>query len=116
MSSGSVNEISLKKQTPELEFVGTLDCLPQKFATLETFLNVVWKEKIHGIAEIDIHVPYHLKECYKELPPIFKNTIVERHHLFVEMQDYAKKFGLMKAGWKCLVTSYFGEKIKLSTD
>ena len=32
------------------------------------------------------------------------------------MQDYAKEFGLMKNGWKCLVASYFGEKIMLSTD
>ena len=74
------------------------------------------KEKIYGIAEIDIRVPDGLKEFFKELPPIFKNTIVERQHLSAEMQDYAKEFGLMKNGWKCLVASYFGEKIMLSTD
>ena len=101
---------------PEIkEFVRKLDCLPQKFSTLETFLNAVLKEKVYGIAEIDIHVPDHLKEHFKEFPPIFKNTTVERHHLSAEMQDYAKKFGLMKNGWKCLVASYFGEKIMLST-
>ena len=93
-----------------------LDSLPPKFSTLETFLNAVLKEQVHGIAEIDIHVSDHLKECFKELPPIFKNTIVEKHHLSVEMQDYAQEFGLMKNGWKCLVASYFGEKIMLSTD
>ena len=32
------------------------------------------------------------------------------------MQDYAKEFGLMKDGWKCLVATYFGEKITLATD
>ena len=107
----------LKETDPEIkEFVRKLDCLPTKFSTLETFLNAVLKEKVYGIAEIDIHVPDHLKEHFKELPPIFKNTTVERQHLSAEMQDYAKEFGLMKNGWKCLVASYFGEKIMLSTD
>ena len=32
------------------------------------------------------------------------------------MQEYAKEIGLMKNGWKCLVASYFGEKIMLTTD
>ena len=107
----------LKETNPEIkEFVRKLDCLPQKFSTLETFLNAVWKEKVYGLAEIDIHVPDHLKEHFKELPPIFKNTTVERQHLSAEMQEYAKEFGLMKNGWKCLVASYFGEKIMLTTD
>ena len=106
-----------KVTDPEIkEFVRKLDCLPTKVSTLETFLNAVLKEKVYGLAEIDIHVPDHLKECFKELPPIFKNTIVERQHLSAEMQDYAKEFGLMKNGWKCLVVSYFGEKITLFTD
>ena len=84
----------LKETDPEIkEFVRKFDCLPQKFSTLETFLNVVLKEKVYGIAEIDIHVPDHLKEHFKELPPIFKNTTVERQHLSAEMQDYAKEFG-----------------------
>ena len=107
----------LKETDPEIkEFVRKLDCLPQKLSTLETFLNAVWKENAYGIAEIDIHVPNHLKEHFKELPPIFKNTTVERQHLSAEMQDYANEFRLMKNGWKCLVASYFGEKIMLSTD
>ena len=67
-------------------------------------------KKIYGIAEIDIHFPDHLKECFKELPPIFKNTIVERQHLSAEMQDFAKVFGLMKNGWKCLVASYLEKR------
>ena len=107
----------LKETDPELkEFVRKLDSLTQKFSTLETFLKAVWKEKVYGIAEIFIHVPDHLRECFKELPPIFNNTIVERQHLSAEMQDYAKEFGLMKNGWKCLVASYFGEKILLCSD
>ena len=107
----------LKETDTEMkEFVRKFDCLPQKFSTLETFLNAVLKEKVYGIAEIEIHVPDQLKEHFKELPPIFKNTTVERQHLSAEMQDYAKEFGLMKNGWKCLVASYFGEKIMLSTD
>ena len=107
----------LKETDPKMkEFVRKLDCLPQKFSTLETFLNAVWNEKVYELAEIDIHVPNHLKEHFKELPPIFKNTTVERKHLSAEMQDYAKEFGLIKNGSKCLVASYFGEKIMLSTD
>ena len=107
----------LKETDPEIkEFVRKLDCLPQKFSTLETFLNAVWNEKVYGLAEIDSHVPDHLKEHFKELPPIFKNTTVERQHLSAEMQDYAKEFGLMKNGWQCLVASYFGEKKMLATD
>ena len=98
------------------EFVRKPFCLPQKFSTRETFLNAVLKEKVYGIAETDIHVPDHLKEHFKELPPIFKDTTAERQHLSVEMQNYAKEFGLMKNGWKCLVASHFGEKIMLSTD
>ena len=80
------------------ELVRKLDCLLQKFSTLETFLNAVLKEKVYGIAESDIHVPDHLKEHIKELPLIFKITTVERQHLSAEMQDYAKEFGLMKNG------------------
>ena len=52
----------LKETDPEIkEFVRKLDCLPQTFSTLETFLNAVLKEKVYGIAEIDIHAPDHLK-------------------------------------------------------
>ena len=107
----------LKVTDPEMkEFVRTLDCLPQKFSTMETFLNADWKEKVYGLAEIDIHVPDHLKEHFKEHTPIFKITTVERPNLSVEMQDYAEKLGLMENGWKCLVASNFGEKIMLSTE
>ena len=98
----------LKETDPGIkEFVRKHDCLPQKFTSLKTFLNAAWNEKVYGIAEIDIHVPDHLKKCFKDLPLIFENTTVERHHLSFEMQDYVKEFGLMKNGCKCLVASYF---------
>ena len=42
-----------------------IECLIQKFSTLETFLNAVLEEKIYGIAEIDIHVPDHIKDFFK---------------------------------------------------
>ena len=102
---------------PELKiFVKNFDNPPQKFTSLSSFLNAIVQQKVYGIAEVDICVPDNLKDFFKELPPIFKNTVVERQHLSAEMQEYAKEFGLMKNGWKCLVASYFGEKIMLSTD
>ena len=32
------------------------------------------------------------------------------------MQEHAKEFDLMKVGWKCLIASYFGEKISITID
>ena len=63
---------------PELKiFVKHFDSLPQKFTSLTSFLNAIVQQKAHGIAKVNIRVPDNLKEFFEELPPIFKNTVVE---------------------------------------
>ena len=46
-------------------------------------------DKIYGLAIVDIHVPDHLKENFEELPPNFKNTIVNRTILDGHMKQLA---------------------------
>ena len=83
---------------------------------LEQLLKRIHEDTIYGLAQVDIKVPDHLREYFAELPPIFKNTTIERSNLRGHMRDFAENNGLMKNGWRCLVASYFGEKLLMTTD
>lgn len=73
-------------------------------------------DECYGLAQVDIHVPLELRETFAELPPIFKNEIVRRENLAGHMKRYAEEKGIMNNGWRCLLASYFGKKILMTTD
>ena len=80
------------------------------------FLQVLMTDELYGLALPDIHVPDHLKENFEELPPVFKNTIVNRSDLDGYMIEFNMANGMMSTGWRCLLASYFGERVLPTTD
>ena len=82
----------------------------------DQFLQLLMTDELYGLALVDIHVPDHLKEYFEELPPIFKNKIVNRSDLDSHMKEFLVANGIMSTGWRCLLASYFGEKVLLTTD
>ena len=80
------------------------------------FLQVLMTDELYGLALADIHVPDHLKENFEELPPIFKNTIVNRSDLDGYMIEFNVANGMMSTGWRCVLASYFGDEVLLTTD
>ena len=80
------------------------------------FLQVLMTDELYGLVLADIHVPDHLKDNFEELPPIFKNTIVNRSDLDGDMIEFIVANGMMSTGWRCLLASYFGDEVLLTTD
>ncbi len=81
---------------------------------LDQHLKRICDNTFYGVAQVDIKVPEGLLEYFAELPSLVKNTTIEKHQLKGHMKDFAEENGLMRKGWRCLVSSYFGEKILLN--
>ena len=71
---------------------------------------------LFGFVECDISVPEHLTEKFSEMPPIFKNTNLDRTHLSDHMREFAEKEGYLKRPQRYLIGSLYGEKILLLTE
>ena len=54
-------------------------------------------------------MPEELKKKFANVPPIFKNLNVGRHHIGSLMKDYAEKEELLCQQRKMLISSYFLE-------
>ncbi len=78
-------------------------------------LESIQKGLIFGAAEVDIHVPNHLKHKFEEFPPIFKNTTVSLEHIGNHMRGFLEETGQKFSSRRYLVSSMFGEKMLLIT-
>ena len=83
--------------------------------TSEKMIDFVKKDKFFGLVECSIKVPDHLKEKFIEMTPIFKNIEVGREHISEYMKNLAETQGYLPRPRRCLIGSYFGEKILLAT-
>ena len=63
------------------------------------------------MVECSIMVPEDLKEIFIEMTPIFKNIEVGRENISDYMKNIAETQGFLPRPRRCLIGSYFGEKI-----
>jgi len=85
----------------------------RKKATLDEMLRAIKNNELFGIVECDIHVPASLREEFDEMPPIFKNTMVDIDDIGDHMKSFAEAHDLMKKARRMTIGSLFGEKIML---
>ena len=81
----------------------------------QKILKGIQSGKLFGFVLVDIYTPNHLKQLFNEFPPIFKNAMVGREDVGELMKGFAEENGLLKKPRKMLISSYFGEKILLTT-
>ena len=83
--------------------------------TRDQLLDEVVEGRFFGMVECSIEVPEDLKEEFSEMTPIFKNIEVGREHISDYMRNIAETQGFLPRPRRCLIGSYFGEKILLTT-
>ena len=81
----------------------------------DKIVEFIKNDKFFGMIECSIQTPEHLKEKFIEMTPIFKNVEVSRENISDYMKKLAKEQGHLPRARKCLIGSYFGEKILLAT-
>ena len=87
----------------------------EKPVTPSQLMQRVKEGTFFGAVEVDIHTPPHLKEKFKEMTPIFKNTKISLDDIGEHMQTFAKKHDIMTTPRRALIGSYKGKKILLGT-
>ena len=60
---------------------------------------------------VDIHIPNHLKEKYKDLPLIIENTFASRDGIGEYIRNVAEEHDLLKKLQKYLISSHFGKEV-----
>ena len=83
--------------------------------TEEEILQCVQEGTLFGMVECDIETPAELKSTFKEMPPVFKNVEVSRDDVGDMMRQYAEEHKIMQQPRRMLISSYFGQKILLTT-
>ena len=99
-----------------LSFTKTLKSVrPRRRLSFQKILKGVQCGELFDFVLVDIYTPNHLKQLFNEFPPIFKNAMVGREDVGELMKGFAEENGLLKKPRKMLISSYFGEKILLTT-
>ena len=88
---------------------------PRRRLSFQKILKGVQNGELFGFVLADIYSPNHLKQFFNEFPPIFKNAVVGREDVGELMKGFVEKNGLLKKPRRMLISSYFGEKILLTT-
>ena len=71
----------------------------------EQLLQRIIAGRLFGYVQCDIEVPEHLRDCFANFSPIFKNTVVRRDDIGILKKDYAEKDGIMAQPIKMLISS-----------
>ena len=107
-------QLSLEKDV--ILFTQTLKSVrPRRCLSFQKILNGVQSGELFGFVLADIYTPNHLKQFFNEFPPIFKNAMVRREDVGELIKGFAEENGLLKKTRRMLISSYFGEKILLTT-
>ena len=99
-----------------ISFTTTLKSVrPRRRLSYPKILKGVQSGELFGFVLVDIYTPNHLKQFFNEFPLIFKNAMVGREDVGELMKEFAEENELLKKPRKMLISSYFGEKILLTT-
>ena len=99
-----------------ISFTKTLKSVrPRCHLSFQKILRGVQSGELFGFVLADIYTPNHLKQFFNEFPPIFKNAMVGREDVGELMKGFSEENGFLKKTRKMLISSYFGEKILLTT-
>lgn len=79
-------------------------------------LYLIKHSRLFGFILCDVSVPESERIKYKCFPPIFKNDTIHISDIGNFMRDYCEKNNLFKQPRKCLISSFYGEKVLLSTE
>ena len=88
---------------------------PRCRLSFQKILKGVQSGELFGFVLANIYTPNHLKQFFNEFPPIFKNAMVGREDVGELMKEFVEENGLLKKPRRMLISSYFGEKILLTT-
>ena len=106
-----------RKETSVANFVKQLKMIqPRKQLNSKKIIEGVENGTLFGFVIVDIFTPNELKDKFKDFPLIIKNTFVSRDDIGSFMKSVAEEQGLLKKPEKFLISSYFGDKILLSTN
>ena len=67
----------------------------------------IFNGQLFGYVQCDIEVPEHLRSCFSNVPPRFKNTVVSTEDNGTLMREYAEKENIMPQPRRMLITSFF---------
>ena len=82
---------------------------------VEQFTQDILNDKLFGFMKVDIETPDHLKDCFSEMTPIFKNEVIDFEDVGEYTQQYHMKNKIKFTKSKKLIGSYFGKEITLYT-
>ena len=107
-----------KRRNPEIAaFIKNLKLIqPRHQLNSQKIIDGVKNGSLFGFVQVDIFTPEELKPKFRDLPLIIKNTLISRDDIGSLMKGIAQEQGLLKKPEKFLISSYFGEKILLSTN
>lgn len=95
--------------------------LPSKhlrYLTGHKILERVLRNQFFGMIEVDVQVPFwdeNLRNKMSEFPPIFKNATVRIQDIGETMQNVILNFQSNVTKRRCLISSFFGNRILLPT-
>lgn len=95
--------------TPKSVFDGIKDL--NESIIIEKIVN----GQLFGLIQCDIEVPQELREYFKELPPVFKNTKVSVDDIGEHMKTFCKENKILSQPRRTLISSFFGKSILLIT-
>ena len=72
----------------------------------EGLLQGIIDGRLFGYVQCDIEVPEHLRNCFSNFPPIFKNTTVSRDDVGSLMKQYAEEVNIMVQPRRMLISSF----------
>lgn len=74
-------------------------------------VKAIQSERMFGLIECDISVPYNLREKFSEFTPIFKNEDVGIDDISEHMRSHCEKHALLKKKRRLLICSYSAKRM-----
>ena len=89
--------------------------LPVPGSDTASVLQAIKEGEIFGLALVDIHTPAHLRDKFRDLPPIFKTCEVSRDDVGEHMRAFCERTGSLARPRRMLISSYFAVKTLIPT-
>ena len=109
----NVREYVLKKKLEEKEDPLLKNIERPYMTTQECITAALCNKQVFGVVICDIHVPEDRKEYFKDFAPIIKHANVNFDDIGDYMQKVATVSDISVKDRRCVIDSYYGEKIGL---